>query len=169
MAWVCNYITLVSWMIWQLIQSLPSSAVWLYRRLLSIGKTPVRIILWCPTTKMLIKVCFLIQPLEQEGMCQTCCISLCSKVFMNHLYQMKASPECLNILIYWSKYWVTAKNPEKKSLNRNIFCQQIYRLCLYSLHQVAHIDCSPPSGKQHEILTGVWAIESLLENILDNI
>ena len=32
-----------------------------------IGKTPVRIILWCPTTKMLIKAYFLIQPLEQEG------------------------------------------------------------------------------------------------------
>ena len=28
-----------------------------------IGKTPVRIILWCPITKMLIKACFLIQPL----------------------------------------------------------------------------------------------------------
>ena len=39
-----------------------------------IGKTPVRIILWCPTTKMLIKACFLIQPPEQEGGCQTCCI-----------------------------------------------------------------------------------------------
>ena len=35
----------------------------------TIGKTPVRIILWCPTTKMLIKACFLIQPLEQEGGC----------------------------------------------------------------------------------------------------
>ena len=35
-----------------------------------IGKTPVRIILWCPTTKMLIKACFLVQPLEQEGGCQ---------------------------------------------------------------------------------------------------
>ena len=71
-----------------------------------IGKTPVRIILWCPTTKMLIKACFLIQPLEQEGGCQSCCISLCSKVFINHFYQMKESPEYLNILIYWSKYWV---------------------------------------------------------------
>ena len=75
-------------------------------QLKTIGKTPVRIILWCPTTKMLIKACFLIQPLEQEGGCQKCCISLCSKVFINHFYQMKASPECLNILIYWSKYWV---------------------------------------------------------------
>ena len=71
-----------------------------------IGKTPVRIILWCPITKMLIKACFLIQPLEQEGMYQKCCISLCSKVFINHFYQMKASPECLNILTYCSKYWV---------------------------------------------------------------
>ena len=71
-----------------------------------IGKTPVRIILWCPITKMVIKACFLIQPLEQEGGCQKCCISLCSKVFINHFYQMKASPECLNILTYRSRYWV---------------------------------------------------------------
>ena len=71
-----------------------------------IGKTPVRIILWCPITKMLIKACFLVQPLEQEGVYQKCCISLCSKVFINHFYEMKASPECLNILLYFSKYWV---------------------------------------------------------------
>ena len=71
-----------------------------------IGKTPVRIILWFPTTKMLIKACFLTQPLEQEGGCQKCWIPLCSKVFINHFDQMKASPECLNILIYWSKYCV---------------------------------------------------------------
>ena len=69
-------------------------------------QTPVRIIRWWPTTKMLIKACFLIQPLEQEGGCQKCSISLCSKVFINHFYQKKASPECLDILIYWSKYWV---------------------------------------------------------------
>ena len=62
----------------------------------SISKTPVRIILWCPTTKMLIKACYLIQPLEQEGGCQKCCIALCSKVFINHFYQMKASSECFN-------------------------------------------------------------------------
>ena len=31
----------------------------------TIGKTPVRIILWCPITKMLIKACFLVHPLEQ--------------------------------------------------------------------------------------------------------
>ena len=72
----------------------------------TIGKTPVRIILWCPRTKMLIKVGFRIQPLEQEGGCQKCCISLYSKVFINHFYPMKACPECLNILIYWRKYWV---------------------------------------------------------------
>ena len=72
----------------------------------TIGKTPVRIILWCAITKMLIKACFLVQPLEQEGVYQKCCISLCSKVFINHFYQMKASPECLNILTYCSKYWV---------------------------------------------------------------
>ena len=39
-----------------------------------IVKTPVRIILWCSTTKMLIKACFLIQQLEQEGGCQKCCV-----------------------------------------------------------------------------------------------
>ena len=71
-----------------------------------IGKTPVRIILWCPITKMLIKACFLVQPLEQEGVYQKCCISLYSKVFINHFYQMKASPECLNILTYCRTYWV---------------------------------------------------------------
>ena len=80
--------------------------IWTNAGILLIGKTPVRIILWCPITKMLIKACFLIQPLEQEGVYQKCCISLCSKVFINHFYQMKASPECLNILTYWSKYWV---------------------------------------------------------------
>ena len=53
----------------------------------SIGKTAVRIILWCPTTKMLIKECFFIQPLEQEGRCQKCCIYLCSTVFIKHFYQ----------------------------------------------------------------------------------
>ena len=73
---------------------------------ISIGKTPVKIILWCPITKMLIKACFLVQPLEQEGVYQKCCISMCSKVFINYFYQMKASPECLNILTYCSKYWV---------------------------------------------------------------
>ena len=65
-----------------------------------IGKTPVRVILWCPTTKMLIKACFLVEPLEQEGRCQKYRIFLCSKVFINHFYQTKASPECLNILAY---------------------------------------------------------------------
>ena len=36
----------------------------------------------------------------------------------------------------------------------------MYRLCHshYILHQVAHIDCSAPSGKHHEPLTGVWGI-----------
>ena len=57
-----------------------------------IGQTPVIIILWCSTTKMFIKACFLIQPLEQEGGCQKYCISLCSKAFINHYYLMKASP-----------------------------------------------------------------------------
>ena len=95
--------------------------------ILTIGKTPVRIILWCPTTKMLIKACFLIQPLEQEGGCQKCCISLCSKVFINHFYQMKASPECLNILVLkWILDRETQKNLKKKSLNRNILSRDIY-------------------------------------------
>ena len=71
-----------------------------------ISNTPVRIILRCPTTKILIKACCLIQPLEQEGGCQKCCISLCSKVLINYFYQMKASPECVNIPIYWTKCWV---------------------------------------------------------------
>ena len=92
---------------------------------LMIGKTPVRIILWCSTTKMVIKACFLIQPLEQEGCCQKCCISFCSKVFINHFYQMKASPECLFILIYWSKCWVdrlrkALKFPREYFINRYI-------------------------------------------------
>ena len=82
-----------------------------------IGKTPVRIILWCLRTKMLIKACFLTQPLEQEGGCLKCCISLCSKVFMNHFYQMKESPECLYILIYWSTYLVDRL---RKTLRRKV-------------------------------------------------
>ena len=125
-----------------------------------ISKTPVRIILWCPTTKMLIKACYLIQPLEQEGGCQKCCIALCSKVFINHFYQMKASSECFNILIYWSKYWVDRlRRTIRRKVQTGIFYQQIYRLCHYILHQVAHIDCSAPSGKQHEPLTGVCVID----------
>ena len=35
-----------------------------------IRNTPVRIMLWCPMTKMFINSCFLIQPLEEEGGCQ---------------------------------------------------------------------------------------------------
>ena len=134
-----------------------------------IGKTPVRIILWCPIIKMLIKACFLIQPLEQEGGCQKCCMSLCSRVFINHFYQMKASPVCLNILTYWRKYWVDRL---RRTLRRKvwtvIFYQQICRLCHYILHQVAHIDCSAPSGKQHEPLTGVCVIYSLIHRHLPN-
>ena len=41
-------------------------------------------------------------------------ICLCSKVFINHLDQMKASLECLNILIYWSKYWKKNHAPSYK-------------------------------------------------------
>ena len=108
---------------------------------------------------MLIKACFLIQPLELEGWCQKCCISLCSKVFINHFYQMKASPECLNILTYWSKYWVDRlRRTLRRIVETGIFYQQICRLCHYISHQVAHIDCSTPSGKQHEPLTGVCVI-----------
>ena len=103
--------------------------------------------------------CFLIQPLEQEGGCHKCCISLCSKVFINHFYQKKASPGCLNILIYWSIYWVDRlRRTIRRKAKTGIFYQQIYRLCHYILHQVAHIDCSAPSGKQHESLIGVWGI-----------
>ena len=124
-----------------------------------IAKTPVRNIIWCPTTKMLIKARFLIQPLEQEGGCQKCYITLCSKVVMIHLYQVKAIPECLNILIYWNEYWVDRlRRTLRRKVERGIFYQQIYRLCHYILHQVAHINCSAPSGKQHERLTGVWGI-----------
>ena len=127
----------------------------------AIGKTPVRIILWCPITKMLIKACFLIQPLEQEGVYQKSCISLCSKVFINHFYRMKASPECLNILSYWSKYLVDRlRRTLRRKVLTGIFYNQICRICHYILHQVAHIDCSAPSGKQHEPLNGVCVIET---------
>ena len=33
---------------------------------------------------------------------------------------MKASPECLNIVLEKILGWQTEENPEKKSLNRNI-------------------------------------------------
>ena len=109
---------------------------------------------------MLIKARFLIQPLEQEGGCQKCCISLCSKVFINHFYQMKASTECLNILIYLSTYWIDIlRRTIRRKVYTGIFYQQIYRFCHYILHQVAHIDCSAPSGEQHEPLTGVGEID----------
>ena len=137
-----------SWLFFELVHSL---------RVLSIGKTPVRIILWCPTTIMVIKACFLIQPLEQEGGCQKCCISLCSKVFINHFYQMKASPECLNILIYWNKCWVERlRRTLRRKVKTGILYQQIYRLCHYILHKVAHIDCSVPSGNSmnHKLGSG---------------
>ena len=141
------------------------SEIHLTQILCQIGKTPVRIILWCPITKMLIKACFLIQPPEQEGGCQKCCMSLCSKVFINHFYQMKASPGCLNILTYWRKYWVDRlRRTLRRKVQTVIFYQQICGLCHYILHQVAHIDCSAPSGKQHEPLTGVCVITLLLSN-----
>ena len=108
---------------------------------------------------MLIKARFLIQPLEQEGGSQKCCISLCSKVFINHFYRMKASTECLNILIYWSTYWIDIlRRTIRRKVYTGIFYQQIYRFCHYILHQVAHIDCSAPNGEQHEPLTGVGEI-----------
>ena len=108
---------------------------------------------------MLMKACFLIQPLEQGGGCQKCCISLCSKVFINHFYQMKASPECLNILIYWSKCRVDRlRRILRRKVWTGIFYEQIYRLFHYLLHQVAHIDYSAPRGKQHEPLTGICGI-----------
>ena len=114
---------------------------------------------------MLIKACFLIQTLEQEGGCQKCSISLCSKVFINHFCQMKASPACLNILTYWSKYWVDRlRRTLRRKVQTGIFYQQICRLCHYILHQVAHIDCSAPSGKYHEPLTGVCVISATWPN-----
>ena len=72
---------------------------------------------------------------------------------------MKASPGCLNILTYWRKYWVDRlRRILRSKIYTIIFYQQICRLRHYILHQVAHIDCSAPSGKQHEPLTGVCVI-----------
>ena len=116
---------------------------------------------------MLIKACFLIQPLEQEGVYQKSCISLCSKVFINHFYRMKASPECLNILTYWSKYLVDRlRRTLRRKVQTGIFYKQICRICHYILHQVAHIDCSAPSGKQHEPLNGVCVIQTWYVHLL---
>ena len=100
--------------------------------------------------------CFLIQPLEQGG-CQKCCMSLCSKVFINHFYKMKASPKCLNILMSWSRYGVDTlrKNPKKQSLKGNILLTD---MCHYILHQVTHTDGSASSSRQHEPMIGVWGI-----------
>ena len=125
-----------------------------------IGKTPVRMNPSCPTTKLLIKAYFLIQPPEQEGECQKCCITLCRKVFMNYFYQMKVSAEYLNILTYWSKYRVDdrLRRTMIRKVKIGIFYQQINRLCHYILHQVVHTDCSAQCSKQHEPLTGVWKI-----------
>ena len=58
----------------------------------------------------------------------------------------------------------TEKNPKKKSLNSNILSTYM-SICHYILHQVAHIDCSAPSGKQHEPLTGVCVIYLLSGNV----
>ena len=82
---------------------------------------------------------------------------------------MKASPECLNILTYCSKYWVDRlRRTIGRKVETGIFYQQICRICPYILHQVAHIDCSAPSGKQHEPLTGVCVIDcmSLVQMIM---
>ena len=38
----------------------------------------------------------------------------------------------------------------------------MYRRCQYILHQISHIDCSAPSGEQHEPLTGVWGISTVV-------
>ena len=125
-----------------------------------IGETPVRAILWWPTTKMLILACLPIQTLEQEGGCQKSCKSLCSEVYVNHFYQMKVSPESLNFLIYSSKYWVDRpRRTIRRKVLTEICYQQIYRLCHHVLHQDAHKDCNAPSGKQHEPLSGVWGVE----------
>ena len=59
--------------------------------------------------KMLIKACFLIQPLEQEGRCQKCCIYLCSKMFINH-WQV---PEMLYIFVQQNVYKSLLSNENK--------------------------------------------------------
>ena len=59
-----------------------------------------------PSNKNAYKGMFPHSTTRARGRCQKCCISLCSKVFINNFHQMKASSECLNILMYWSKYWV---------------------------------------------------------------
>ena len=95
-----------------------------------IGKTPVRIILWCPTTKMLIKACFLIQSLEQEGGWQKCCISLCSNVFIYHFLSNERKSRVLKYSKILGRQ--TERTPRRK-VKTGIFYQQIYRLCHYIL------------------------------------
>ena len=139
------------------------NTIWIQDFLLSaISKTRWELFSVAQQLKMLIKACFVTQPLEQEGGCQKCCIALCNKVLINHFDQMKASPEWLNTRIYWSKYCVDRlRRTLRRKVYTGIFYQQIYRLCHHFSHQVAHTDCTAPSGKQHDPLTGVWGIPHL--------
>ena len=80
-----------------------------------------------PNNKNVHKGMFLHSFTRARGWVQKCCISLCSKEFIN---QMKASPECLNILIYWSKYWADRLRRSLRR-NRNISSTDISTLPLY--------------------------------------
>ena len=64
-----------------------------------------------------------------RGGCQKCCISLCSKVYINHFYQMKASPGCLDILIYWSSH-----HSQEKGYNDSLFRD-------WKCNTAAHMEC----------------------------
>ena len=83
----------------------------------SIGKTPARISLWCPTTQKLIKACFLIQPLEQEGGCQNCCQTLCS----TSVYKSLLSNENKSrVLAYSNLMKYIFGRPTEKNLRRKV-------------------------------------------------
>ena len=62
---------------------------------------------------------------------------------------MKASPECLNILIYWSKYWVDRlRRTIRRKVYTGVFYQQIHRPCHHILHQVAQTNWG----------LGIWSV-----------
>ena len=56
-----------------------------------------------------------------------CTFCLSSKVLINHFYQMKARPECLNILLYWSKYWVDRL---RRTLRRKVKQEYFINRCI---------------------------------------
>ena len=122
---------------------------------LLIPSTPVPVLFWCSTTKMLISH-------QSKGACLNCCTAV-----------FRASPEHFNILMYQSKnsyfLWV---NPEMKVFNGDILpivsralhtlpgilyiqCPWLYWVKQYIYHQDVHLDCSAPGGKQHAIQTGI--------------